>query len=184
MNNILPEIHQNESRIVIKEDSSVYKNALGNRGEAIAYVRLTEGYKFNLYFMGEKAQTIDYLLELKDSKTPYFAFLQVKTTAQHEYTNGGHLKVGITSDDLNLLISKPLPTYFVGVDEVDETVFIAPIFSDTVHGYTSSIPNRYKLEYGSNDENKKTIALLEKDIIRFSKVVKTRKLKYKTRLIL
>ena len=182
MNNRLsPQLLQSQSQIVVEKDT-VNKNALGSRGEAIAYVRLTEGYRFNLYFMGEKAQTIDYLLELRDKNAPFFAFLQVKTTAQHEFTQAGQLKVGISTHDLGLLINKPLPTYFVGVDEIEESVYIAPLFSDTIHGYTSSIPKKYKLEHMPSEENKKVIAKLEKDIICFSKVIKTRKLKYKTKM--
>ena len=179
---LLPDIPQMPSQLKIKDDISIRKNALGSRGEAIAYVRLTESYKFNLYFMGEKAQTIDYLLELRDTEIPYFAFLQVKTTAVRGYTNSGHLKVGITTMDLNRLIQNPLPTYFVGVDEIEESVYIAPIFSTTINGYTSSIPNTYKLKYGASDENKKVISTLEKDIISFSRVIRTRKQKYKTKM--
>lgn len=167
---------------MVVEEEAINNNALGSRGEAIAYVRLTEGYKFNLYFMGEKAQTIDYLLELRDKNTPFFAFLQVKATAQQEFTAAGQLKVGITTHDLGLLINKPLPTYFVGVDEVEECVYIAPVFTNAIYGYTSSIPNKYKLKHIPCDENKKVIAKLEKDIISFSKVIRTRKLKYKTKL--
>ena len=179
---LLPNIPQKPTQILKKDDIFVNKNALGSRGESIAYVRLTEGYKFNLYFMGEKAQTIDFLLELCNKETPYFAFLQIKTTAQHEYTNKGYLKVGITTDDLKLLIDKPLPTYFVGVDELEESVYIAPVFNDTIYGYTSSIPNTYKLQFGAKAENKKVMEKLEKDIICFSKVIKTKKQKYKTKL--
>lgn len=179
---IAPSIATQESQISIEEQNRKNKNAIGSRGEAIAYVRLTEEHRLNLYFLGEKAQTIDFLAEIRNQETPFFAFLQVKTTGEPEYTNEGKLKVNITGEDLARLINKPLPTYFVGVDEQTEVVYIAPIYTNSVAGYTSSIPNKYKLVLGQKANNIKVIKSLEKDIIAFSKVVRTRKLHYITKM--
>ena len=164
----------------IEEQNRRDKNAIGGRGENIAYVRLTEEHRLNLYFLGEKAKTIDFLVEIRNPLTPYFAFLQVKTTDTPEYTRDGNLKVGITTDDLMLLLEKPLPTYFVGVDEDKETVYVAPIYKKHIHGYTSSIPNDYKLEFGHRDENINVIRKLEEDITNFSHQIGNIKDQYQT----
>jgi hypothetical protein len=61
---------------------------IGGRGEAIAFARLTQICRDDVelpyfwpHYLGEKAQTFDFLVELVDAgeKTPFF-FVQVKTT--------------------------------------------------------------------------------------------------------
>ncbi len=181
-NDLLSYKPQSPSEIKAARSPHELLNAIGSRGEAIAFVRLSEGYLFNLYFMGDKAETSDYLIELRDRNTPSFAFLQVKSTSVGQYTAGGQLQTKITTNELTLLKEKPLPTYYVGVDESAEMVYIAPVFEGCTQGYTSSIPNKYKLEHGQHDDNMKVLRALAKDIISYSKCIITRKKKYKTKL--
>ena len=58
------------------------RNAVGDRGESIFHSRITEHYMFNVYFLGEKAPIVDFLLEIRDEKKPYYCIVQVKSTEQ------------------------------------------------------------------------------------------------------
>lgn len=54
------------------------KNAIGDRGESIFMSRITEGFLFRVYFLGEKAPIGDFILEINDESTPYECMIQVK----------------------------------------------------------------------------------------------------------
>ena len=56
------------------------KNAQGERGESIFKTRITQGDLFAIYFLGEKAPIVDFLLEINDKDTPYPFMVQVKST--------------------------------------------------------------------------------------------------------
>ena len=169
-------------RIPLRESSiKVDKNAIGSRGEAIATVRFTEGNLFRVYFLGEKAPTIDCLLELTDDKYPFFALLQVKTTSKI-LARANKLSISLSKDDLMKLQLMALPTYLVGVEEQTEVLYFAPIFYKHKMQYTSSIPTRYMLKAGEKDKNLQNLRKLKNEIIAYSIPTQKRKLTYKTKL--
>src|SRR5947209_4472161 len=93
---------------------------IGSRGEAIFSVRITDfcgGSRpyFRPYFLGEKARTFDYLVQLVGAgrKTPFF-FVQVKTT-RLGYTkkHPRRLRVSMPGIDVKRFSSLPAPTYLV-----------------------------------------------------------------------
>ena len=100
------------------------KDALGQRGEAIFTVLMTEfhseaGPIFKPQFLGDKWQHIDFIVELVGAgqTTPYF-FVQVKTTTTTGYTQKQQrLKVKIPEPSILGLAAYPAPTYIVGIDE-------------------------------------------------------------------
>lgn len=46
------------------------QNAIGDRGESIFTTRISEFYQFKVYFLGEKAPIVDFLLEVEDTDKP------------------------------------------------------------------------------------------------------------------
>src|SRR5437588_8841216 len=120
---------------------------IGGRGEAIAFMRLARTWRtdaslpyFWPHYLGEKAQTFDFLVELVDAgeKTPFF-FVQVKTTRK-EYTRSQtppRLRVEVSENDIRRMVAYPAPTYVIGVHEDEERAFII-----SVHGTMSeAIPS-------------------------------------------
>lgn len=108
----------------------INKDALGDRGEAIFRVLMTEfdladGPIFRPYFLGEKWPLVDFIVELLGAgdTTPYF-FVQVKTTWAGYTQKEKRLKVGVSGDAVRLLASYPAPTYVVGIDEIQRSGFV------------------------------------------------------------
>ncbi len=129
---------------------------IGNRGEAIFYLRITDfcgrGVPyFRPRFLGEKAQTIDYLVELVNAgaRTPFF-FVQVKATRKGRTKRGRspRLKVSVSSDDIRRLSLYPAPTYLVGIDEPAETGYILAVL-EGMKDSLGSLPAQFPLD-GTN----------------------------------
>lgn len=128
------------------------RDYIGSRGEYIFCARITafcgrpRPY-FRPYFLGEKAATLDFLVELVDAgdRTPFF-FAQVKTT-QKGYTRRPprRLKVGLSAEDLQLLARKPAPTYLVGIDEPADAGYLVGIV-EGMEGPIASIPTAFPLD--------------------------------------
>ncbi|HWG45086.1 MAG TPA: hypothetical protein VN688_20115 [Gemmataceae bacterium] len=127
------------------------RDDIGSRGEAIFYVRITDfcGRKQPLFhprFLGEKAQTLDYLVELVGAgeRTPFF-FVQVKTTREG-YTKRPQpprLKVGMSRHAVQRLALYPAPTYLVGIDERREEGYILAILegmTDPISSFPTNFP--------------------------------------------
>ncbi len=128
------------------------RDDIGSRGEFIFCTRITSfcGQRrpyFRPYYLGEKAETIDFLVELVDAgkRTPFF-FAQVKTT-QRGYTKKSprRLKVGLTAADIELFSLKPAPTYLVGIDEPGEIGYVVAILEGMKTAITS-IPTTFPLD--------------------------------------
>ena len=120
---------------------------IGGRSEAIASMRLSATCRPNSklpyfwpYFLGEKAQTFDFLVELVDAgeKTPFF-FVQVKGTQQEYTKKEKRLEVGVPSHDILRMVSFPAPTYVVGVHEREERAFIISVHGMMNRALTSII---------------------------------------------
>jgi hypothetical protein len=120
---------------------------IGGRGEAIAHKQFSQFCRiepdlpfFVPHHLGEKCRTFDYLVELVDTdETPLFFFVQVKTTrkALTKTQNPPRLRVEVSEKDIRQMVACPLPTYVVGVQEIEERAFII-----AVHGEMSkAIPS-------------------------------------------
>src|SRR5258708_23297462 len=117
------------------------RDDIGSRGEYLFCTRITafcgrtRPY-FRPYFLGEKAETIDFLVELVDAgdKTPFF-FVQVRTTRKDftQTQTPPRLRVEVSERDVRRMVAYPAPTYIVGVHEGEERVFII-----SVHGSMSA----------------------------------------------
>src|SRR4051812_2993790 len=99
------------------------RDDIGSRGEYIFCARIMDFCGrhlpyFRPRFLGEKAQTLDYLVELLDAGGAPFFFVQVKATRQG-YTKRPprRLKVGVSGADVRRLSRIPAPTYLAGTDE-------------------------------------------------------------------
>ena len=141
-------------------------NFVGERGEALAYARLTD-YQglprplFRPYFLGARAQTIDYLIELEGVSqpfTPYF-FVQVKATAQVGRQPGRNLRVKVSLKDSALLVRYPAPTYILGIEERTGQGFIFAVTAGTTKAL-SSLPTRHQMTIP-------TLQALHDEVLRF-----------------
>jgi len=100
---------------------------------------------FRPRFLGEKAQTFDYLVELVSARGAPFFFVQVKTTRKG-YTKGRrHLKVGMSGTDVGRFSLMPAPTYLVGIDEPGEVGYIQAIL-EGMKEPIASVPANFPLD--------------------------------------
>jgi Domain of unknown function (DUF4365) len=127
------------------------RDGIGRRGEIIFCARITnfcgrETPYFRTYFLGEKAQTLDFMIErVGAGDHTRFFFVQVKTTRQGYTKKGRRLKVGMSGSDIPRFSFVPAPTYLVGIDEPQEIAFILAIvegMTDTI----SSLPTDFPLD--------------------------------------
>ena len=152
------------------------QNAIGVRGESIFMTRITQGNIFNVYFLGDKAPIVDFLVEINDPKTPFAFMVQVKSTIKG-YNKDGNLKVRVTKEKYKALMQRPLHTYIAGVDIQQETVYICSAFSDKT--FLKSLPSKNKLKFTSKVTTMKVLDLLKKDVISFWQNSKTASYKKK-----
>jgi hypothetical protein len=117
---------------------------IGSHGEFVFCTRIMNFCKrgkpyFRPRFLGEKAQTYDFLVELVDAGRggPFF-FVQVKATRQG-YTSKQprRLKVSMSGEDVQRFSTIPAPTYLVGIDEPAEVGYILAI----LEGMKDTIPS-------------------------------------------
>lgn len=108
-------------------------NILGERGEKIAYLALTDyaGGKKPLIrpaFLGEKWPTLDYYAELcGDGKQTPVALFQVKTSGKGVNKAKKSLPIKLTKDDAGRLALLPIPAYVIGVCESSRRVFVRAV---------------------------------------------------------
>jgi hypothetical protein len=104
---------------------------------------------FRPRFLGEKAQTLDYLVELVDTgDRPAFFFVQVRATRLGYTKRGQRLRIGMSGEELRRFALVPAPTYLVGVDEVGESGYILAVL-EGMTGPLSSLPTDYPLDCGN-----------------------------------
>ncbi len=121
----------------------INKDALGDRGEAIFRVLITEfdtaaGPIFRPYFLGEKWPVVDFIVEIvgAGASIPYF-FVQVKTTRAGYTQKEKRLKVSVSGDDIRLLASYPAPTYVIGIDEISRNGFLVSANGENLRSLSS-----------------------------------------------
>jgi hypothetical protein len=124
-------------------------NVLGERGEKIAYLALTDyigGSKplIRPAFLGEKWPTVDYYAELEgDGKQTPVALFQVKTSGKGLDQKKKSLPIQLTKNDAERLARLPIPAYVIGVCETSRKVFVRAV-EKKGKGMTT-IPSKYKL---------------------------------------
>ena len=96
--------------------------------------------------MGEKARTLDYLVELVDAggHAPFF-FVQVKAARKGYTRRDRRLRVEMAGADVRRTRLIPAPTYLIGIDEPGEVGYIVPIL-EGMRDDISSIPTTYPLD--------------------------------------
>jgi hypothetical protein len=128
------------------------REATGKRGEAIFVESMLNfcGNRmpyFDPVFLGEKNETIDYMIKLEGVKTrTLFFFVQVKTT-RLGYTRdktSPRLKVRVSRADIAKIKQYTAPVYLVGIDEPRSLAFIIAVNDKTV-GQVSSLSTKYPL---------------------------------------
>lgn len=140
------------------------QNSIGLRGESIFTTRITQGNVFNVYFLGDKAPVVDFLVVINNPNTPYAFMVQVKSTTKG-YNGCGNLKVKVTKDKYKDLQKRLLPTYIAGVDILSETVYICSAFNNKT--CLRSMPAKNRLKLSSPVITKKTLIALKDDVIRY-----------------
>lgn len=140
------------------------QNAIGDRGESIFNTRITQDNLFKVYFLGEKAPIVDFLLEILDPATPYYFLVQVKGTTLG-YQAGGNLKACVEEDKMIKLLQRELPTYVAGVDVDREIVYLCPAFDPTTR--YPSIPVTHSLQLVNKVASRAILDLLKQDVINY-----------------
>jgi len=127
------------------------RDLTGKRGEFIASERLLDFCGnplpyFDPYLLGDKFPTYDLLVELTGGRgsKPYF-LAQVKSTRSGDKKGTTNLKVQLRAKDVQTMLTCPIPTYLIGVDEKAETAYIVSIHGGIKGGITS-IPTAYPLD--------------------------------------
>lgn len=158
-----------ENKIINQHSTSLNmaaQNDIGEFGEAIFKARLTQDYNFKVYFMGDKAVAVDFLVEINDTATPYQFLVQVKSTINGYYKKTGFVKAYMPDAKRNDLLLRPLPTYVAGVDVNEEKVYISPVFNNTV-SFEKGIPVAHLLSKQDPVATQQTMDLLKRDVIAF-----------------
>jgi len=124
---------------------------IGSRGEFLfgSQVMVSCGRPlpyFQPRFMGEKARTYDFLVELVDTGDfTLFFFAQVKTTRKGYTKKFNRLRVEMSEEDVRRFSLIPAPTYLIGIDERSEAAFIVAML-EGMTGRISSIPTTHPLD--------------------------------------
>ncbi len=124
---------------------------IGSRGEYLFCAQITNFCGrvlpyFRPRFLGEKARSLDFMVELIDvpDRSAFF-FVQVKATRQGYSKKSRRLKVGIAGTDVRRCRLVPAPTYLIGIDEPGEVGYIVPIL-EGMGDDIASIPTTYPLD--------------------------------------
>ncbi len=101
---------------------------------------------FKPIFLGEKFQTLDFMVELVGAGeiTPFF-FIQVKTTREGYTKRDRRLKVKVSQEAMSRLRAYPAPTYVVGIGEVQEKGYIISANAGS-SAVVSSLPTTFALD--------------------------------------
>jgi hypothetical protein len=127
------------------------EDEVGWRGEAIFVTCLTEFCGrdlpyFRPRFLGEKAQVLDFLVELLGTSSPAFFFVQVKATRKG-YTKRPprRLKIDLTEEEMRRFASYPAPVYLAGIDEPQKLAYLLAVLASTQEAIPS-FPTSFPLD--------------------------------------
>lgn len=125
------------------------KDQLGKFGEALVETELGSffGGTAALFWpvrLGEKFPTFDFLVKLEGGlRDGAFFFAQVKTTRKLVRPRGKlPLPSRITTEDVALALTIPVPSYLLSVAEVTKTVYVTAINAKMKRGL-SSVPTTH-----------------------------------------
>ncbi|WP_296000175.1 hypothetical protein [Rugamonas sp.] len=128
-------------------------NHLGNLGEDVVSLlfrrRIDKVYRFSVTFLGEKAQLLDFMVNLLDdngSEYGPFFFLQVKTTATIGAPGAG-IPATFTAEEVRNARARKVPVYLVAVESGDddaERIFAIAI-DETLKGGVAVVPPIFSL---------------------------------------
>jgi hypothetical protein len=124
---------------------------IGSRGEFLFSSRIMNfcdrDYPYFLpRFLGEKARTLDFLVQLvSPGDRTLFFFAQVKTTRKGYTKKDRRLKVEMSGEEVRRASLVPAPTYLIGIDERREVGYIVPILEGMKEDI-ASIPTTYPLD--------------------------------------
>jgi len=120
------------------------QNDTGSLGESIFNVAITRDYIFRPMHLGEKWPISDFYIELIGADAIFFFIVQIKSTGLGLQQNG-NLRVKLPKKKLHQLNSYYCPTYFAGVDNITEEVYLTAIYRNNRKGI-SSLPTKFKLD--------------------------------------
>lgn len=120
-------------------------NLQGSRGENIFFINITkpiddnETYLFTPCFLGEKWENVDFLIELRNTPDKiYYFFAQIKTSRQGYTKKDKRLIIStISKNEIEKLAKIVAPTYIVGVDDLEEKVYIASANGESIEAISS-----------------------------------------------
>ncbi len=140
-------------------------NIIGDIGENTFALRLSKEGIFKVYFLGEKAPIVDFILEIIDEKKPYQCLVQVKSIGQRKkYRRDGWMRTPVPQKKLEALIARPLPTYVAGVDVDKEIVYMAPAYNEEER--FPAIPPKLKFDR-NRTASQSSLKRLRDDIINY-----------------
>lgn len=145
------------------------KNIIGDNGERLTAIRLSQDELFRIILLGEKIPAFDLLCEINDDAHPYQFLLQVKATdSSNPFTvkKPLRIKTPVPSANYSSLVSRPLPTYVAGVDLKNEDVYVAAAFGSQNH-YGGSIPTTYKLSKNDLATSRVNLQMMKDDVINY-----------------
>lgn len=132
------------------------QDALGQRGEAMFTILMTAFTpgatpQFRPQFLGDKWPHIDFFVELLglENLKPY-CFIQVKTTRQGYTARQNRLKIRVSEEQIQGLITYPAPTYIVGIDEIQEQGYIISANGENP-GSLSSLSTEFPINTDTRD---------------------------------
>ncbi len=139
-------------------------NDIGNRGESIFNVRITQNFLFRPCYLGEKWPAGDHYIEINDEAKPYPFIVQTKTTTAGYHRNG-NLKAPVPIGKLSKLMIIPVPTFAAGVDEDKEIVYLCPAYHTV--SFPSIPTNRIILDVSNKPQSLVNLLKLKDDIINY-----------------
>lgn len=128
------------------------KDYTGERGETVFRFLIGKKcngqYWFSLRFLGEKAETKDFAVYLKDPSCGEATFfVQVRATTLG-YSGKGtkrKIRVNVTKDDVRKLKTVTGPAFVAAIDVDGEAGFMYPITKHTRNRHLSGIPCRFPI---------------------------------------
>lgn len=125
-------------------------NRVGSRGENIFTVLITKKcsgqYWFDEIFLGEKAETADFLVKLVDPSSGYGIFYVQVKSSEGRYTGKKKtmLKRDVSAEDIQKLSVYEAPVYIVGIDTEAVEGYILGVTSSSKK--LSGIPTTHKID--------------------------------------
>jgi hypothetical protein len=122
---------------------AVNRDTLGLRGEALFQAIIlrphpTRGFLFRPQFLGDKWPIADFIVELEGTPgTRPFFLAQVRTTQEGYTVRERRLRVACSTKAIQGLVSYPVPTYLVGIDEAQEVGYIISVNGEELSSLAS-----------------------------------------------